>query len=203
MKNKIIFLILTSLLLISAFMIVFIYDNNQKLNLVINEKDEMIDNITNRDSILAETTKEYSEVITKYVSADCEFQIEDKTYSAKEMIEMLNYYIVMNDTLKKAVQVSTETMKLAKNSILTYASKLQMYMDSTLYYKHTYRTAQKEYGINYDFKRTGKTIHIYSKFSKLDSALLLFPYYRNNLRHDTIAGRWIITVEKTTSSKRK
>ena len=52
----------------------------------------------------------------------------------------------------------------------------------------------KNYGINYEIKRDSTAYKIVLPPSpKVDSALMLLPYFRENLHRDEQSGNWVIT----------
>ena len=52
----------------------------------------------------------------------------------------------------------------------------------------------KNYGINYEIKRDSTVYKIVLPPSlKIDSALMLLPYFRENLHYDEQSGNWVIT----------
>lgn len=52
----------------------------------------------------------------------------------------------------------------------------------------------KNYGINYEIKRDSTAYKIVLPPSpKIDSALMLLPYFRENLHYDEQSGNWVIT----------
>lgn len=74
--------------------------------------------------------------------------------------------------------------------------RIQVPEDSSLIYKKLYELAKKDYGINYDIRKEGNYI-VYSKnFSTLDSALMIFEYYKDKLSKDTLNNIWYIETPK-------
>ena len=88
MKNKIFYIFFIIILVISSIITLFLYDYNQKLIKDIESKERLIKKTSSNDSILFETTKEYSKIISKYTFEN-EFMIGDKTSSGPQSNRML------------------------------------------------------------------------------------------------------------------
>lgn len=119
------------------------------------------------------------------------------------LIGELSQYAVENEKLvDKYNQLVRDHNKLIKdhNELITlYNNK----SDNKAYseaLKSALDLINKNYGINYEIKRDSTAYKIVLPPSpRIDSALMLLPYFRENLHYDEKSGKWVITrnvVEK-------
>jgi len=195
MKNKIFYIFFIIILVISSIITLFLYDYNQKLIKDIESKERLIKKTSSNDSILFETTKEYSKIISKYTFEN-EFMIGDKKVSAKELVNLFNNIFNENRRLKDSVNYFKYQTRAENESSAFYRNNYIKYLDSTNIYRFAFKSAIKDYGIQYYIKKIDSSFILQRSFSKADSALLLYPYYKDMIRKDPVSGAWIITYEK-------
>lgn len=151
----------------------------------VDNQDSILKDGRLRDSLLIENTKEYSEVITKYVS-NCGITLNNKQLSAEEIV--------------KIISKSTEEVTSLQDSLIRaeMRSKISLYKysDSLNLYRFLINRVKTQYGIVYTItNNTDGSRAIKSNFSKVDSALALYPFYKNKIKGDSL-GNLIITYEK-------
>lgn len=182
-KNIIIVLLLLLVMAISALLSECSYSS--KLQSSIAKQDSILRNANQRDSLLAEKTKEYTKVITKYVS-NCGFTMGDKSISSEDIVK------IINDS-----QFEIEALKDSLNKIDSRNRLSQIFLNDSLnIFKNFLSRIESKYGIVYKLRtdKDGKRF-IVSNVSKSDSALAIFPFYRDKLRVDS-AGNFIVTYEE-------
>lgn len=195
MKNKIFYIILFIILLLSLLITGLLFDSNKELMRDIESKEILINDIASRDSILIEKTKEYSEIISKYTFEN-EFVLGNKKISVKELVDLFNNMLDENIQIKDSLNYFKSQTRAEKERTTFYKKNYIKYLDSMTYYKFGYKSAIKDYGIQYKIKQIDSSIILQRSFSKVDSALLLYPFYKDRIRKDTITGNWIITYEE-------
>jgi len=179
--------------IISTVISLILYDNTEKLNFELAQRDSLISQIRLNDSLYSSSIKGYSEVITKYVS-NCNITIDGRRITTEELAKMVNQMLEENATLKDSLlyyeQYKEEYLKLQPN------------LDSLSINRKIVELVKRDYGVSYEVTPT-KTGNYYFKrnFSRADSALIIFPYFRDKITTDTTTGNWIITTGVTTGIK--
>ena len=202
MKNNFLITFLFIIVLASIILIGLLYNYNQNLNDVINSKDKLLKEISAQDSALIETTKEYSDIITRYTYEN-EFLIDGKKISAKDIVTLFNNLLEENAKLKDSLYYCQTQAISGISRTEYYKKKYFSYFDSTSFYKLGFKSAMKDYGIQYDIKRNDSVFIVKRLFTKADSALLLFPFYKNQIRKDPLTDNWIITYEEKVPANTK
>lgn len=184
-KNRNIILLLLFLLVMAISALLSQCEYTSNLEKSIEAQDSILKNGNQRDSILIEKTKEYTKVITKYVS-DCGFTMGKKSLSAEDVVKLIND--------------SQSEIKILKDSLYNEEIRNKMFRiksnDSLATYKLFLNRIESKYGIVLKVKTDGQgRRYIITNISKADSALAIFPYYRDRLRTDS-AGNFVITYEK-------
>lgn len=110
----------------------------------------------------------------------------------------ISYKVERNgDTLyatRNATKVDTALAYLPQ--VKTQQKKIIQLSDSLEIYKWHAELVRKNYGISYKIKREGTTLtSTRNSNTKLDSALVLFKYYKHRLSKDK-NGDWIIETDK-------
>lgn len=192
-----------------------------KLESQITERDSLISRLTisealvkeyfdiEQDSLTNELTytlkpskQEPVQIVYRNMSET--FKAGDDILTSKEVVERYNsligefsQYAVENEKLvDKYNQLVRDHNKLIKdyNELVTLYNKK---LDNKAYseaLKSALDLINKNYGINYEIKRDSTVYKIVLPPSpKIDSALMLLPYFRENLHYDEQSGNWVIT----------
>jgi hypothetical protein len=183
MRNKAIFAILFFVICSLGLLCITLFHFNEKLYIQIEQKDSLIKNNDLRDSIYTEATKEYSEVINKYVN-NCSFTVNEKSISTQELLKLVNNTFDKNQELQDSLDAYKE-----------FFNQTQSYKDSLFLYKNLYSLARKRYGINITYKVLNDKYAFYYGITKVDSAMALFPFYKNKIKRDTANNSWTITTQ--------
>tara|TARA_R100000935_G_scaffold57354_2_gene91119 strand:+ start:319 stop:1044 length:726 start_codon:yes stop_codon:yes gene_type:complete len=146
MKNKSIILLLTVTSIVALILIVILSNYIFELEYQINQKDNFIENSVKNDSLINEKTKAYADQIKNYVE-DCNFKINGKTITQKEVLRIANK--ALDDNVK--------------------------YRDSIRRLKFSLKNAQKDYGISYDVQRKGDTLISTRNITEIDTMLAYYP----------------------------
>jgi hypothetical protein len=198
-KNKLISVLLLGLLIIWAVLSFLGIQHIENLEHAIQERDNTILQMSNLDSVYTSKTQEYSEIITKYVD-NCNFFIGDKKISTSDLIKMTNELLdenqIFKDSLDNLWQFKNQEHYNSMDSLQTLTRILEL--------------IKRDYGIKYTVKREGNYKIFERQLSKADSAIVLFPYYKDKLSYDTLTKAWNIKVQtireltpKTDEKKRK
>lgn len=232
MKNKIIISFI-ALFLFSFFVFNEVNNYIKDLEQKIKTKDERIENLIINDSIINNKTKEYSQVITKYIR-DCKVVIDDKEYDYSEFIDMyveeiekgyklrdsLHKYKTLYNVLKKeygnpyTYKTKQNKYQLIRNLTKTdtalaylevkddFIDKINNCSDSLAVYKIILENIEKKLDISANYKIKNNNVEIDLKgVEKIDSALILLPYYRHRLYiKDNV---WTIEVDEEYASKQR
>lgn len=195
MKNKSIIFFLTTFSIVSMILLLILYNYNTELENQITQKDRLISKSVERDSLLINKTREYSQIIEKYVN-NCEFTINGKEISASKLVKIANETNIENEKLKDSLRyfklLSKEQPKVYSSE---YNKIINEYKDSLSIYKWKAELVKKDFGIVYKVKRKGNKLISERYSKKVDSALVLFPYYKHKLSIDK-DGHFEIETDK-------
>tara|TARA_R110002051_G_scaffold295031_1_gene360746 strand:+ start:109 stop:738 length:630 start_codon:yes stop_codon:yes gene_type:complete len=195
MKNKSIIFLLTTFSIVSMILLLILYNYNSELENQIAQKDSLISKSVERDSLLINKTREYSQIIEKYVN-NCEFTINGKNISASKLVKIANETNTENEKLKDSLRYFK---LLSKKQPKVYSSEynkiINEYKDSLSIYKWKAELVKKDFGIVYKVKRKGNKLISERYSKKVDSALVLFPYYKHKLSIDK-DGHFEIETDK-------
>lgn len=78
-----------------------------------------------------------------------------------------------------------------------YRDDLDQANDSLRTLSKIVELVQRDYGISYTVSYEGDYKLFYRNPSRADSAMVLFPYYKNKLSYDSISKAWKIELQKT------
>jgi hypothetical protein len=194
MRNRLITVILLVLILsLGAWVITLNKYNNQLLNQV-EKRDSLLLDVRQKDSAFLKEVKQYSDTITKYIS-DCEFTISGKKIPTSKVVEWANEYFYLRDSISNLNKIDS----IKNLMIQQYENRIQSYQsrgaDSIEIFKYLLKKAENDYGINYTIIKTATGYEFEKKFSRADSASILFPYYKHKIRYDSTSKKWLITLD--------
>lgn len=160
-------------LFISSFVFVYLGDkennnlasDNLKKNEIINDYQKVIDNYKTLDSIRQNTDSLYRKILNIRTDSSGTTII----YTTRKG-KILNY---------KDLQTENEKLEKENDTLNQRINSLETKLD----------LAQRVYKIHFEENENYITI----KAEELDSALLLLPYFRNNVKYDEKKKLWIIT----------
>jgi hypothetical protein len=155
-----------------------IYNYTKDLEYEIQQRDKTIIELTLMDSIFKEHTKEYSKIIDNYIY-DCEFKFENEIISTNELWSMYNDLIDENNSLIDSINACYKNEAILKDSLWTQNKILEL--------------IKKNYGINYRVTSEGNSRYFIKTPSTADTAILVFPYFREKVSFDSISKKLIIT----------
>lgn len=195
--NRILLVTLVSLFLASGTVNIFLSNNSTELQNQLELRDSTINKINVADSILCAESMRNTEIIEKYID-NCNFILKGKTITAEELIlytqqinDSLNLYRAFHNLTKKNLNIDYNISKCEDGRVIS----MEIPQDTLGIYKILYETAVKKYGIDYETKSENGDLVILNNFSKVDSAMLIFDYYKDKLTKDE-NGNWMIIVEK-------
>lgn len=134
----------------------------------------------NKKTIVNDTTKS---TITKTHAV---YYKETVTYTNNKKYNDLakKYNSLISDYNLIVHKYNTETIKSSENEQKLFEKQYSLDM------------IKKHYGIKYMTTRNGDYLSIELKSNKIDSALALFPYYKDKLSYDSKDKCWIIEMPK-------
>lgn len=132
------------------------------------------------------------------------FKSGDEILSASEVVEKYNSIINEFSTyidehkilIDKYNQLARDHNKLIKdyNELVTAWNKTSREKSYTDALKIALDLISENYGINCEIARDSTSYKVILQPSpKIDSALMLLPYFRENLHYDEKSGKWVIT----------
>ena len=196
-KNKVTLLVLATLLSASVVINFILNDNNQQLQYQIELRDSTLNKINVSDSILCAQSIKNSEIIEKYIN-NCSFLLNGKEITSEELIlyvekiiDSLKIYKTVYNLTKENLNLDFNITEMDNGKIVT----LEMPYDSLKKYKILYEMAVKEYGFKYIISKNNQDLIIQKEFTKVDSALIIFEYYRDKL-FKSEDGNWGVIIEK-------
>ena len=128
-RNKFISVLLLALILIWAVISFFGLQHIENLERAIEERDNTILEMSNLDSVYTSKTKEYSEIITKYVD-NCNFFIGDRKISTSDLVKMTNELLNENQVLKDSLNYLKQLSDFDNKASMTYRNELYNSLDS-------------------------------------------------------------------------
>lgn len=196
---------------------------NQTLQEQVNERDVLIKDLTQKDSILNQIMDTKYDSVTKTTSFS--YRVKDgkvlkynsianelyKTIKDYDQIykkhnkiiiknnqNVMDYNLLNKDYVELQVRfnslVDEFNGKIADKNKLTDENNLLR--DSLASYNSVIRLIQSNYHVNYNISRNGKKKNISVNADKLDSALVLLPYFRDRLKLDKEGKVWTIKTSK-------
>ena len=135
-------------------------------------------------------TKE-TEHITKYVEPT--FVRDGKEMSTSELVASINA------TDQESVEAVRSLVSKYNTLVHDYNQLREKYIttkDSLVIQEIALGLINRNYGIEYNTNLKGETRTIQVMGEKVDSALLLLPYYRHKLNYDPKSKAWIVEYEK-------
>lgn len=178
----------------------------------INELEEQIierDKLISRLAVSDALVREYFDIKQDSLTNETVYTLKPSKKEQVQIVERIIDRYGMGETI-----ITPEEMRIKYNSMAKDYTKLvskynQLVGEYNEVVEHmAYNDAlkaaldlmYKNYGLKCNIKKDS-SMYIISlpEFSKVDSALILLPYFRENLHFDDKSGRWIITrsiVEK-------
>ena len=220
-QNKILVVILSFIFLLSIALNILFISDNKDLQLQIEKRDKVFKERQTNDSILASQKSTNERIIEKYVD-DCGIMIGGRKVTSDELLLYINKQIEENRQLEKELNLCKDSLSIyktfndltKKNLKVNYkvsedktrrTISIDLPDDSLKIYKRIVKLAERDYGIVYQTELKDNTYVITKQFTKCDSALMIFKYYRNKLYKED-SGTWTIELpekSKTENKKKK
>ena len=127
------------------------------------------------------------------------FRVGDKVLSIDEIVSRYNStikdYVSIVDKYNQLIKDHNELIKDYNELVTLYRSKINRNGDyETL--KTVLDLINKNYGITYEIIQDSTSYKVVIPPSpKIDSALMLLPHFRENLKYDKKTDRWMITKQ--------
>lgn len=199
MKNNIVLYISSFISLIIGVYTIILYTNNSDLLMEIQTRDQLIKDIQKRDSLEDLSRKKTKDILSEYLSSDCGLEIDGKKFTLESFVKLLNDSYTKNNTLQMSLAKQEFRAKLDSGRLTELENELRksrnenfVSKDSLEYAYRIINNIKKTYGIDYDVRSESNYKILQFKFGAVDSALLLFPYYRDRLKYDSTRKLWSI-----------
>jgi hypothetical protein len=219
-RNNIVVFLLVTTTLTGIFFSIETYQNNVELRKQITLRDSTISKFIVNDSLYKNATKRYADTVTKYISSDSAFYLDNKQITASQVIGIANFYkkkyeecyrVVekVRDTDSELRKLDSTVRKKRDSLNLKLGEVARATIDSLFIAQSMLKLVKQRYGISYKVKRTEDGSAIFTRLpSKADSAIILFSHFKKNLSFDSIARVWYVDTpqsfeEKLPRSKKK
>lgn len=196
-----------------------LYLDNKELENQVIKREEFIKKTFFEDDALKNQKTKSDSIIERYIE-DCNILINNKKVSTEELLEYMNNQLksieklqIENSKISDSLEIYKTYIKLSKSNLnVDYKteekdnkiiSSIILPTDSLKIYKKLYELMERDYGISYKLERDEKNTYYTKKYTKLDSALLVYKYYKHVLSGDSIGNINIELPEKKTIKKRK
>lgn len=204
------------LVLASFFLLLFILIGltislyfNYRLQEQIYERDVLIQDLTQRDSILNNIMEFEYDSTSKTTSWKYRLR-EGKIIKYNDLAKELDSTSIdYNRISKKHEKISKEnsqnvddynSLSRSFNSLIGeyngLVNQLNEKTDSLSSFKLVVQSLQSKYNVEYEIGRRGGVKEVTIKSSKIDSGLILLPYFRDRLKYDSQKKVWIINITK-------
>ncbi len=200
-----------------------------KLEQQITERDQLIDKLAISDALVKEyfdikkdtLTNEliYTLKASKQEPVEIIYRNQAETFMSGEQVitssELVEKYNSLIDDLRRYDEEHTKLIDAYNNLAKDYSKLVRDYNKLVKAYNNESESKalkaaldmiKKEYDISYEIQKdSAKYIVTLIPSHKIDSALILLPHFRDNLRFDEESNAWIITqkvlVEKKQDKK--
>ena len=155
------------------------------------EEDSITHNTTYS---LKENKKEIEKVterVTKYVEP--EFVRNGKKISSEELVAAIN---AKDNESVEAINSLANKYNTLVQDYNNLAKKMKMKSDTVDIQSMALGLIKRNYGIDYTSTLNGDTRTVHVQGNKVDSALMLLPYYRQKLTYDSKTKSWMVEVKK-------
>ena len=175
---------------------------NYKLAGYLDEYDEQVekqDSMIQRLSFSNELVKEYFDIeedtvahVTKFVEP--EFVRDGKKMTSDELVASIN---ADDHESVEAIRTLVDKYNTLVHDYNELGEKAKAISDSVVIQGMALNLIKRNYGIDYTSNKNGdmRTVHVQG--DKVDSALILLPYYRHKLSYDPKSNAWIVEYQKT------
>lgn len=193
---------------------------NYKLAGYLDEYDEQVerqDSMIQKLSFSNELVKEYFDIKEDSITHSTTYSLKENKKEIKRVTEHVTKYVepkfvrdgkkMSSDELVVAINArdkeSVETIRNLANEYNTLvhdynelAQNMKMKSDTVVIQGMALDLIKRNYGIDYSSSLNGdvRTVHIQG--NKVDSALILLPYYRHKLFYDSKTKSWIVEYQK-------
>lgn len=195
---------------------------NYKLAGYLDEYDEQVekqDSMIQRLSFSNELVKEYFDIeedtvahVTKYSLKDDkrdktteyvtqfvepEFVRDGKKMTSDELVASIN---ADDHESVEAIRTLVDKYNTLVHDYNELGEKAKAISDSVVIQGMALNLIKRNYGIDYTSNKNGdmRTVHVQG--DKVDSALILLPYYRHKLSYDPKSNAWIVEYQKTVAN---
>lgn len=157
-------------------------------------EEDSVTHITNyslKENKREKEIERVTERVTKYVEPG--FIRDGKKMSSEELVATIN---ARDKESVEAVRSLANKYNTLVHDYNELAQKLKMKSDTVDIQGMALDLIKRNYGIGYSSSLNGdmRTVHI--RGNKVDSALMLLPYYRQKLTYDPQSQSWMVEVKK-------
>ena len=216
-KYRLLVVVLSFGLAIAIILLSILYNDNKNLENQVLKREKLIKKAVVKDGILSKQKTKSDSIIERYIS-DCGIIIDNKKVSSEELLQYLysqnqqinnlnNSNNDLNDSLKiykSYIDLSKKNLKVdysvkkEKNKFIS--SIILPENDSLKVYKRLYELIKHDYGIIYKFENKNNKTVLSRNYTKVDSALYLYKYYRHVLGGDSLGN---VTIQLPTEREIK
>lgn len=216
MKNKFKGLAVLLFGIISVGFNILFFLETENLQNQIDNRDKLIQEKLEADSNLALQSEKNINKMDQYFDG-CGILINGTRVSTEDLLNFIKNKIEENEKLQEALNNTYSELNYYHDSLMIYKSfaklakdrldidfsvsgdsaerylSINMPQDSLTVYKKITEIISENYGIKYNFETRNNEIFFKKEFSQVDSALMIYDYYKDKL-YKNAEGSWIIIL---------
>jgi hypothetical protein len=206
-------------LAIATGIAILLYSDNQELKNQVVKRDALIKQNVVNDSLFSNRKTKSDSIIEKYID-ECNILVNNKKVSTEELLGFLNSQVDEIKKLESEKSILSDSLRIYKSYVSLSKSNLNVNYktekkenslvstiilptDSLQIYRKLYKLMQEDYGIYYKIRSDDKSTYYSKSYSKLDSALFVYKYYKYTLSGDSLGNISIILPDKKDLKKKK
>lgn len=193
---------------------------NYKLSGYLDEYDEQVerqDSMIRKLSFSNDLVKEYFDIEEDSITHNTTYSLKENKKEIEKVTERVTKYVepefvrngkkISSEELVAAINAKDKESVEAINSLANkyntlvqdyndLAKKMKMKSDTVDIQSMALGLIKRNYGIDYTSTLNGDTRTVHVQGNKVDSALMLLPYYRHKLTYDSKTKSWMVEVKK-------
>ena len=133
-----------------------------------------------------------TERVTKYIEP--EFIRDGKKLTSEELVASIN---ASEHESVEAIRSLVDKYNTLVHDYNELGEKARAISDTVVIQGMALNLIKRNYGIDYISNKNGDTRSVRVRGDKVDSALILLPYYRHKLSYDPKTNAWIVEYQKS------
>lgn len=143
-------------------------------------------------SLKEDKRNKITERVTKFIEP--EFVRDGKNMTSDELVASIN---ASDHESEVAIRTLVDKYNTLVHDYNELGEKARAISDTVVIQGMALQLIKQNYGIDYISNKNGDTRSVRVHGDKVDSALILLPYYRHKLTYDPSTNAWIVEYQKT------